>query len=552
MPRDAGAGWDFEDVRDHYLRLLFGVDPSELRAHDVDRYLALGRVATGEAMLRTFSEWRRPGSSCRGGLVWLARDLRPGAGWGVVDSSGRPKAAYWYLKRALAPVALLAIDEGLNGLWLHALNDTCEPIDAELRVALYRDGRRRGTPVSTPVTVPGRGSRSIHADGLFDGFIDLTYAYRFGPPGHDVVAATLRNRATGVTLASAHCFPCGLPAARDHALGLSASVDPIPGGYTVVLGADRFAHAVAVEAEGFVPEDNYVHLEPGESKRLAVRRGAGQPLHGSVAALNGTVADLCRIRRRGCSLSRLRRPQRPRPAPLHHARRPAAFCVASSGAAGRAPARRGGALPAALRRIRRAYRVWRIFAERLAGLGFDVLRFDYEGTGDSAGDPEPGRLDAWLRNIERVVEEARRLAGSSEVALVGFRIGATLALQAAVAQGGVIGSSSGVPSVPGGRTCASSRRLPASSQGLREGSRAARTSSRAGYVLPGPIARALERLGLDTLSSASRAGCAHRGPRRSPAGPLVGERLEPRIRRHSVRPPGTASMLERGLVQGAR
>ena len=89
VPRDAGSGWDFEDVRDHYVRLLFGVDPSELRARDPERYLALGRVTTGEAMLRTFAEWRRPGSSCRGGLVWFARDLIPGAGWGVVDSTGR-------------------------------------------------------------------------------------------------------------------------------------------------------------------------------------------------------------------------------------------------------------------------------------------------------------------------------------------------------------------------------------------------------------------------------------------------------------------------------
>ena len=163
MPRDAGAGWDFEDVRDHYVERLFGVAPAELRARDPERYLALGRVATGEAMLRTFAEWRRPGSSCRGGLVWFARDLWPGAGWGVIDSTGRPKAAYWYLKRALAPVALLTADEGLNGLWFHAVNDTIEPIEADLRIARYRDGADAGhsgpLDVEYPRSRPPIGSR---------------------------------------------------------------------------------------------------------------------------------------------------------------------------------------------------------------------------------------------------------------------------------------------------------------------------------------------------------------------------------------------------------
>jgi beta-mannosidase len=289
VPRDAGADWDFEDVRDHYVKLLFDIEPGALRACDPARYLALGRVASGEVMLRTFAEWRRPGSSCRGGLVWFARDLWPGAGWGVVDSDGRPKAAYWYLKRVLAPVALLAADEGLNGLWLHAVNDTADPIEAELRVTRYREGRQSGTRATAALTIPARSARTVHADTLYEGFRDLTYAYRFGPPGHDVVAATLRRRASDAILAAAHWFPCGLPSARERALGLVARATPIAGGYALILEADRFAHAVAVDAEGFTPDDSYLHLEPGEPRRLVLRADVpGRPLCGSVSALNGT------------------------------------------------------------------------------------------------------------------------------------------------------------------------------------------------------------------------------------------------------------------------
>jgi alpha-beta hydrolase superfamily lysophospholipase len=84
------------------------------------------------------------------------------------------------------------------------------------------------------------------------------------------------------------------------------------------------------------------------------------------------------------------------------------------------------------------YRTWRILAGRLAALGFDAIRFDYDGTGDSAGDPEePGRPEAWLRSIEHAMTEARELTGSSAVALVGLRLSATLAIQAATARGGV-------------------------------------------------------------------------------------------------------------------
>jgi alpha-beta hydrolase superfamily lysophospholipase len=81
-----------------------------------------------------------------------------------------------------------------------------------------------------------------------------------------------------------------------------------------------------------------------------------------------------------------------------------------------------------------AYRTLRILAGRLAGLGFETLRIDYDGTGNSAGDDEdPDRVNAWLGSIAHAIAETRRLSGSGPVALVGLRAGALLAVRAAAA-----------------------------------------------------------------------------------------------------------------------
>ena len=65
VPRDVGAGWDFEDVRDHYLALLYGVDPVTLRSSDPERYLDLSRQVSGEVMAEVMGEWRRAGLTLR-------------------------------------------------------------------------------------------------------------------------------------------------------------------------------------------------------------------------------------------------------------------------------------------------------------------------------------------------------------------------------------------------------------------------------------------------------------------------------------------------------
>jgi alpha-beta hydrolase superfamily lysophospholipase len=85
-----------------------------------------------------------------------------------------------------------------------------------------------------------------------------------------------------------------------------------------------------------------------------------------------------------------------------------------------------------------SYRSYRQLAENFATAGFDVMRFDYHGCGDSAGDDaEPARVEAWRASAARAIDEARRWSGAKRVALFGLRFGALLAMQAAADLGGV-------------------------------------------------------------------------------------------------------------------
>ena len=144
-PRDPGAGWDFEDVRDHYVApTLRRRLRTTLSARNRERYLALGRVATGEAMLRTFAEWRRPRLDMprRAGLV-RPRSLRPAPAGASSTRAAAPRRSTG--TSSVRGAGRARRDRrGAQRLWLHAVNDTPTPIDADLRIALYLDGTMRG------------------------------------------------------------------------------------------------------------------------------------------------------------------------------------------------------------------------------------------------------------------------------------------------------------------------------------------------------------------------------------------------------------------------
>jgi beta-mannosidase len=254
------------------VRLLYGVDPAAVRYADLERYLALGRVATGEVMATTFGEWRRARSTCRGAFVWFLRDLWPCSGWGLFEADGTPKAALRFLARACAPIAVHISDEGVNGLALHVVNDTGAAASADLTLELFRAGEIKVGGGARALEVPAHSAIEVPAADLLEGFVDLSYAYRFGPPPCDLVVARFGS-------SEAFHFPAGRSSTRELDLGLTASIS----GAELTIRTRRFAQAIALDLEGALPDDDFFHLAPGAERRIrlshAPKRGSVQPLN---------------------------------------------------------------------------------------------------------------------------------------------------------------------------------------------------------------------------------------------------------------------------------
>ena len=304
VPQDEGTDWDFKDVRDHYLGLLFGLDPARLEREDRERYVELAKSVTGEVMAEVFGEWRRAGSGCGGGMVLWLRDLSPGAGWGVIGSDGTPKAAYYDLKRALAPIAVWTIDEGLGGIVAHVANDGPATLQAMLRVAFYRDGEVTVEEAFTPVELQPHSLGEWNVETIVSGFRDASWAYRFGPPAQDAIVVSVERRAPprartagapgGVgparatageangdedemgieTIVQTIRFPAGRPLRREapEELGLTARAKALPGGEIgLEVHSARLAYGVRVEATGLRASDDGFFVEPGGARELTLK-----------------------------------------------------------------------------------------------------------------------------------------------------------------------------------------------------------------------------------------------------------------------------------------
>ncbi|NYG07387.1 beta-mannosidase [Phycicoccus badiiscoriae] len=263
--RDTRTSWDLEDVRDWYTASLFGVEPRTLRRIDGEYAASAARATVATIFDSVLAQWRGPRSPCCGALVLQSHDTVFGGGLGLIDTLGRPKAPWYVMRRRMAPDVVILQDDGVNGLAVFIASDRHESWLAHVRLKLFlADGTLSETADVTCKVVNGRGS--LETATIFGGFRDLSYAHKFGPPAYDVITATLAGE-DGQELAHDTYVPSNPTGLRGRVTDLGLSGRFVGGGdrpWSVEVSTQQFAQWVSIEVEGWIPQDSWFHLAPGQ------------------------------------------------------------------------------------------------------------------------------------------------------------------------------------------------------------------------------------------------------------------------------------------------
>ncbi len=129
-------------VMEHHNKLpegterLFRFQASHMNVGtDLADFIYKGQLVQAEALKTAVEHWRRRKFSTAGSLFWQLNDCWPVTSWSVIDSALRPKAAYYYAKKFLAPVLASFRSAGpIVEVW--GTSDMLVPLNATLEVTL--------------------------------------------------------------------------------------------------------------------------------------------------------------------------------------------------------------------------------------------------------------------------------------------------------------------------------------------------------------------------------------------------------------------------------
>ncbi|MFN2229332.1 MAG: glycoside hydrolase family 2 protein [Anaerolineae bacterium] len=223
----------------------------------IEKYLLYSGLCQG-LMYSYALDSMRYRANCHGSLFWMYEDCWGEIGWTIIDYYLRRKPAWYFVRRAYAPLRLILRPAG-DAIRVVIANDTMESRPFELEYGYVGlDGRVRDLQ-----------RKVVEAVSLA-----RTELLTFDRGGHDPAAGLWIARAPGIPeIDAAILRAVDYRQLQTTDPGLSiVDVNAQEGGGTVHVRAERYAHAVhLLLPAGAIPVDDYFDLLPGEERVVRVR-----------------------------------------------------------------------------------------------------------------------------------------------------------------------------------------------------------------------------------------------------------------------------------------
>ena len=243
--------------------------------NSLQEYLDFSMICQAEGLKFGIEHYRRRKFHCSGTLFWQLNDCWPGLSWSVLDYYLFPKAGYFYVKRAYAPV-LASFKEEVDGVSLWITNDTLEDFSDTVTVFHGDFSGRKLYEEMLEVRVPANASLKVKHFP----FDELNTE----DPRREYLAVCSQS---GRFYGNRHFFVEVKDLLRpkpDLKVEIAEGSD---GKYEVRVATDVYAYFVklVVPIEGTKFSDNYFDLFPGQERVIEVWNEVGRWLEKSDIAV---------------------------------------------------------------------------------------------------------------------------------------------------------------------------------------------------------------------------------------------------------------------------
>lgn len=240
----------------------------------LSQYVDDSMLAQAAGLKFGIEHYRRRFPGCGGSLVWQLNDCWPAISWSIVDFYGRPKAAYYAVKNAYAPL-LLSFEEDAASVTLWVTNNTQRGFRDKIAVGLRDFFGNPEYDETIFAEVSANSSKKIKS--WSKNYINVTYSYFEFFFAQCISEPEFRNLLFFREYRELNLPPCNLELYCQQTLA----------GAELVVKTDAFAKFVCLECDedGVTYSDNYFDLMPFEERKISVRFAQKTPRF-SVRAIN--------------------------------------------------------------------------------------------------------------------------------------------------------------------------------------------------------------------------------------------------------------------------